>query len=195
MKRSIRMVVIVMLSVFMLSGQGQATFFAATPQLTSTESDRMTKAEEKAAKKAAKEAERAAKEKEKAEKKAAKEAEKAAKEAEKAAKRAEKEAEKAEKEAEKNRHVRIEFITSDQLVAATGKAMTLENMNDIVDAMREPSLWETLGFSASDAQNIAHRINHSPSQTRSILRGLMNEPLARFKVVLVVNGHVNIGKA
>jgi membrane protein involved in colicin uptake len=193
------MVVIVLLSVFMLSGQGQAMFFAASPQLTSTESEPMTKAEEKAAKKAAKEAERAAKEAERAAKEAAKAAEKAAKEQEKAekkaAKEAEKEAKKAEKEAEKNRYVRIEFITRDQLETATGKALTLENMNDIVGAMREQSLWETLGFNANDARNIAHRIHHSDSQTRGILRGLMNEPLARFKVVLVVNGHVNIGKA
>jgi len=88
---------------------------------------------------------------------------------------------------------RIEYFSKSQLETATGQSLTLLNVGKVEEAMHEASVWESLGFSTEDAKNIARRISTSSDQTRGILRGVSQKPNKRFKVVLLDNGHVNIG--
>jgi len=194
MKRNTRIVAIIV-ALVMAIGLPVSALLLPNVNYHLTAAGSMSKEEVKSAKEAEKEAKKAKKEAEKAAKNAEKEAKKVEKEAEKAAKKAEKEAKKAEKEAQDADIKRIEYVSRAQLETATGHKLTIANLTVFTQAMRDEHIWVSLGFEAQDAQNIVWRIKHSSNQTRGILRGLIKEEHKTFKVVLLADGHVNIGSA
>lgn len=89
---------------------------------------------------------------------------------------------------------RIYQVTKSQIEAATGERVTFNNVKAVQKALEKRSVWEQLGFSVADAKEIASRVNKSSDQVRGILRGVSKADNLALKVIILDDGHVNLGK-
>lgn len=80
----------------------------------------------------------------------------------------------------------------DRLEDVTGLMLTPDNVGDFREALAKEAVWQTLGYSQSEALQVAQRFATSQNQAEGVLREIALETDEQLKVILL-DDHVNIG--
>ncbi|MGX7172689.1 YusW family protein [Enterococcus ratti] len=97
-----------------------------------------------------------------------------------------------------SKYEKVISFTKEDLANATGVTLntTEKAINNMYNALKKASVWESLGYDSTQAQRIASRISQSMYQTIGILTSIANHQQLQFKVVTINKPNysgVNIG--
>lgn len=86
----------------------------------------------------------------------------------------------------------LQLFTKKQLEEVTGINLTVDNLTNFRQGLAKPAVWQMLGYSQGEAEQVGERFASSQNQAEGILREMATDEGEQLKVIIVAN-HVNIG--
>ncbi|TLG71814.1 YusW family protein [Culicoidibacter larvae] len=88
----------------------------------------------------------------------------------------------------------IVLVSREDIEQVTGMSISIENAGSIASKFQDSGMWVKLGFTEDESERIAARAQQSSEQLRGILKSLTHNNHLQLKIILLPDGHVNLGK-
>lgn len=88
----------------------------------------------------------------------------------------------------------IVLVSREEIERVTGTTLSIENAGNIAGQLQASELWVQLGFTEEESGRIAARAQQSAEQLQGILKSLTHNQHLQLKIILLPDGHVNLGK-
>jgi DNA polymerase/3'-5' exonuclease PolX len=91
---------------------------------------------------------------------------------------------------------KVASLSKSELQEAAKIPLDIQNIENMQQALTQKNIWKKLGYTGTQAQNIAQRFKESPKQVQGILSDLANKQAISLKIIIVERPHrikVSIG--